>query len=130
MEPHDLESSPLFAGLSPTDRARCAELFETRELPAGSSLAKQGDFSYRFFIVLRGEVEVARDFETVARLGPGEFFGETGLVSRSRRNARVTATTRCVLASMMTWDFETMTAEFPEIAARVEAAVAERTPDD
>jgi CRP-like cAMP-binding protein len=126
MDATQLRSSALFEGLSATDLERCAELFEEREFPAGASLARQGDFAYRFFIVLRGEVEVNRDFETIATLGPGDFFGEVGLLTRARRNARVTARTRCVIASMMTWDFDTMTAELPEVGRRLEAAIAER----
>jgi CRP-like cAMP-binding protein len=127
MDAAHLQSSPLFEGLSGPELERCAERFEEREFPAGSSLARQGDFAYRFFVVVSGEVEVTRDFETIAVLGPGDFFGETGLVTGSRRNARVTARTRCVLASMMTWDFNAVTAAYPEIGARIEAALADRS---
>ena len=76
---------------------------------------------------VRHKVEVLRDFDHVAYLGPGEFFGEMGIVTGDRRNARVVAHDRCRLASMMTWEFQTMTEEFPEIAARVEAVINERS---
>ena len=80
-------------------------------------------------MILEGEVEIYRDFEFVARLGPGQFFGEAGLVTSDRRNARVTAATRSVLAWMMGWEFKTMTEELPVVAQRVEQAVAARSPE-
>jgi CRP/FNR family cyclic AMP-dependent transcriptional regulator len=117
---------PLFDGVSDDDLGRCADLFQEAELLQGSGMAKQDDFAYKFFVVLDGEVEVLRDFKHVARLGPGEFFGEMALVSGETRNARVVAATRCDVAWMMAWDFKTMSEEFPLIAGRIEKTVAER----
>ena len=117
---------PLFEGMSDTDLRRCAEMFQEAELLQGTGLAREGDFAYKFFVVLSGEVDVLRGFEPVARLGPGDFFGEMGLMSGERRNARVVAHTRCELAWMMAWDFKTMSEEFPEVAARIDDVVAAR----
>lgn len=129
MDAIDLGSLALFEGLSEEEVGRCADRFQQREFLAGSSLASQGDFAYKFFIVLDGDVEVHRDFEFVARLGPGDFFGEAGLVSGERRNARVTAKTRTVLAWVMGWDFTEMTNEFPPVAERIQTVIAERAAD-
>ena len=94
---------------------------------AGTVLAREGEFAYKFFVVLEGEVEIQREFEHIATLGPGEFFGEMGVIEGGRRNARVLATTRCKLAWMMIWDFDNMTKDHPEIAARIQAAVEGRS---
>lgn len=126
MQAEDIQSSALFEGLSPEELERCAAPFTEVEMVAGSSLAKQDDFAYKFFVVLEGDVDVHRDFKFVARMGPGDHFGEVALVRHEKRNARVTAHTRCRLGCMMSWDFKTMTEEFPTIAARIEAAVTER----
>jgi CRP-like cAMP-binding protein len=120
VDPAELRSVPLFEGLSDDDLARCAALFEERELLAGTPIIRETDFSYKFFVILEGEVEVRRSFEYVDRMGPGDFFGETGLITGARRNARVSAHTRCRLAFMLTWDFRAVTREFPEIARRIE----------
>jgi CRP-like cAMP-binding protein len=124
-----LQSLPLFQGIAEADLEDWATKFQTAEMLAGSSLAKQDDFAYRFFIVLEGEVEVFRDFKHVADLGPGEFFGEMGLLSGQRRNARVTAKTRVDIAWMMPWDFEQMTTDVPGISARISEVVATRNAD-
>ncbi len=126
MDVKRLQSLPLFQGIAEGDLADWAAKFQTAEMLAGSSLAKQDDFAYRFFVVLEGQVEVFRDFEHVADLGPGEFFGEMGLISGKRRNARVTAKTRVDIAWMMPWDFEQMTTDVPDIAARISEVVATR----
>ena len=126
----DVSSVALFEGLSEEEVGRCAGRFQQREFPAGSSLASEGDFAYKFFMVLDGEVEVHRDFEFVARLRPGDFFGEAGLVSGERRNARVTTKARTILAWIMGWDFTEMINEFPSVAERIETVIAERAADD
>jgi len=96
-----LSALPLFEGLTTEQQERCAALFRETQLLAGSGLAREGDFAYKFFVVLDGEVEILRDFEHVAHLGPGDFFGEMGLVSGDRRNARVVARSRCRVAWVM-----------------------------
>jgi CRP-like cAMP-binding protein len=126
MDASRLRVSSLFDGLSDSDVERCAAWFEETELPAGSRLVKEADYSYRFFVVLEGEVEVLHDFQRVRRLGPGDFFGELGVLSDSRRSAKVVALTRCAVARIMAWDFRTMLVEHPVIAARVEAAAEQR----
>lgn len=127
MEPERLRSVPLFDGLSDGELARCAGLMDERELLAGTPIIREGDFSYKFFVVLDGEVDVRRDFEHVAYVGPGGFVGEMGVTTGERRNARVWAHTRCRLAFMMTWDFRAVTEEFPVIGSRIEEEIARRT---
>lgn len=126
MEIDEFRSIALFDGLTDDELAQCIEPLKEFQLVAGSSLAKQDDYAYKFFIVLDGDVDVHRDFKFVASIGPGEFFGETALVNGEKRNARVTTHTRCRLACMMGWEFKTMTEQFPSVAAHIDAAVAER----
>ncbi len=127
MESNDLKSLPLFEGLDDEAVAACAAKFQETEMLAGSVLTREGEFAYKFFVVLDGDIEVQRDFQHVATLGPGEFFGEMGVIEHGRRNARVVAQTRCRLAWMPGWDFEQMTKDHPKVAARVRAAVEARS---
>lgn len=126
MDAAELRSTTLFDGLPDDALERCAQRFQEAELLAGSGLTREGDFSYKFFVILEGEVEVLRDFSHVADLGPGEFFGEMGLVTGTRRNARVVAKTPCRLAWVMSWDFDDMLRDEPEVAKRIEQIVEER----
>lgn len=126
MDANTVRELPLFEGLPEEVVDDCARRFEELELLAGTGLAREGDFAYKFFVVLDGEVEVQRDFTHVATLGPGDFFGEMGVLAGGRRNARVVATTRCRVGWMTAWAFESMLEDHPEVARRIDAVVAER----
>ncbi len=86
---------PIFAGL-PTPRLEAAAR-ELTEVPmaAGDVVIRQGDAADRFYLVADGELRVTqtRDAKPVElrRLGPGDVFGEIGLLNRSPRTATVTA---------------------------------------
>lgn len=58
-------------------------------VPAGSEVFAQGAAADRFFILVDGSVEVVRDGEPLATLGPGAFFGESALLVGGRRSASV-----------------------------------------
>jgi len=126
MDIEQIQSLELFAGLNADELALCAEPLMELNIVSGSSLAKQDDFAYKFFIVLEGEVDVHRDFKFVARMGPGEFFGERALIRGEKRNARVTARTHCRLACMMAWEFTALTDKLPVVAERINAVIDER----
>jgi cytochrome P450/CRP-like cAMP-binding protein len=70
--------------------------FTTRAYRPGEVIIRQGDAAAEFFVVTDGQVEVSRVASTgvggpVAQLGPGDYFGEMGLLSGALRNATVTA---------------------------------------
>jgi CRP/FNR family cyclic AMP-dependent transcriptional regulator len=121
-----LRCSPLFETLSDDELERWAAACEQTAFLDGANIAKEGEFAYRFYVVLEGEVEVLHGFDRVALLGIGDFFGEMGVMTASRRNARVTAHGRCTLASMVAWDFQELTGEFPEVARRIDEKVQQR----
>src|SRR5215831_4230942 len=60
-----------------------------------------------FFLVSDGKVEVIRADHEVARLGPGNFFGEVALISGEPRNATVVAESEVDAYLLGKSDFET-----------------------
>lgn len=68
-----------------------------------------------FFIIVDGEAGVSVDGTEVAKLGPGDHFGELTLVSNEARTATVTALTpvRCLV--MMFWDFRDFAKRNPDV---------------
>jgi NADH dehydrogenase len=75
------------------------ELFE-----AGQDIARQGDIGQRLYLIWSGEVDVIREeggeSKIVAKLGPGQHFGETSVFEGVRRTATVRAHTRVELLSI------------------------------
>jgi CRP-like cAMP-binding protein len=65
----------------------------------------EGGPSDRFYVILSGEVEVTQRGRMLRTEGPGEFFGEIGLLRNVLRTATVTATTACELLVVEQADF-------------------------
>jgi lipoyl-dependent peroxiredoxin subunit C len=69
---------------------------ETLTVAAGETIIAEGDAADRFFVIARGEVTVVRrspegEEIELATLGPGQFFGEVGILAETRRTASVRA---------------------------------------
>jgi len=60
------------------------------DLPPGVDVIVQGMPADSFYAVVAGRVLVHRDGKAVVHLGPGDSFGERGLLDRAPRNATVT----------------------------------------
>ena len=94
-----LVSSRLALALPRLDRAGLARVLprvQTQRVPARGVIVRQGDVADHFYIVARGRVEVVNhhprgDDIVLASLGPGEYFGEIGLLQGGRRTATVRA---------------------------------------
>ena len=126
VDAHDIEKVPLFADLRHKDRERIARWADAVDLPAGYSLLEEGRFPHEFFIVLDGQVEVTKDGEPLATLGPGDFFGEIALLEDERRTATVVATTPVRVAVMGAREFDSIVEQMPTVAARLDTVMRER----
>ena len=96
------------------------------DFPADRVIARQGEIGTGFFVIVEGMVRVIRDGNVVARLGPGEFFGELSILDGGPRIAQVAAEepTRCL--ALASWDFERVLREEPGVALSVLRVVAGR----
>jgi CRP/FNR family cyclic AMP-dependent transcriptional regulator len=68
-------------------------------------VVKQGDAADRFYVIVGGEAEVVSEYAereeiVLARLGPGEYFGEIGLLQNRPRTATVRAATALELLAL------------------------------
>lgn len=69
-----------------------------------------------FFIVAEGEASVSVDGSEVARIGPGDHFGELALIAEDARTATVTAVTRLRCHVIAFWDFRKFAKENPDVS--------------
>jgi CRP-like cAMP-binding protein len=127
MDEKRLKTVPLFESLSKQERKQVAHWADEVDISEGRHLADQGDFSYEFFVIEQGSAEVLRDGKHLADLGPGDFVGEMGLLAHTTRNATVVAKSPIVAVVMTGRDFREMAREMPEVAAKIQAAVEERS---
>ena len=101
-----------------------------RTFAAGSIVFDEGDPGDVLFVLQAGEVEISRvglmGRHPVARLGPGDFFGEMSVVVGEPRTARAVAVTECRLLELDAETLETMCVESPEIAIRIIQRLTDR----
>ncbi len=126
MDESELQGIPLFESLPRDQRRVVAQHADEIDVDEGTDLVRQGEFAYEFFVIESGGAEVLRDGEHIADLGPGDFLGEMGIVSKAVRNATVTATAASKVIVMSEQAFRSMSQSNPDIASRIEAAVEER----
>jgi CRP/FNR family transcriptional regulator, cyclic AMP receptor protein len=121
-----LKGIPLFAGLNRKERRALAQRADEVELERGRKIVREGEWPYEFFAIEQGTAEVRRGDQLLAELGPGDFFGEMGLVGDTRRNATVTATSPLTVIVMTGKAFRQTAREMPEVASKIRAAIEER----
>ncbi len=128
MDPARLKSIRLFEQF-PDDRLRqIAPFADETSVPEGERLVREGDFSYNLIGIEEGTAEVTREGEHVGELGPGDFFGEIGLMERSLRTATVTATSPMRLITLTSWELRRMEKDMPEAIDQIRQAADERRP--
>jgi CRP-like cAMP-binding protein len=80
---------------------------------------------FGFFILDEGEASVSVGGTEVARLHPGDYFGELSLISESARTATVTALTPITCFVIEPWDFRDLVKGSPETAWKLLQHVAD-----
>ena len=93
-----LEASPLFAALTRPGIEQLAAAATESDVAAGAIVVSQGEEADAVYLIVDGTVEVTAHGRApgdviVADLGPGEYFGEIGLLEGAPRNATCQATT-------------------------------------
>jgi CRP-like cAMP-binding protein len=126
LDASQLKSIPLFQTVSDGELAEIAPFADETAVEAGTQLVREGDFSYEFFAIEEGEAEVTRGGEQLATLGPGDFFGEIGVLERDLRTASVVAKTEMRLVTLTGWDMKRMDKAMPQAVARIRDVLEQR----
>jgi CRP-like cAMP-binding protein len=117
---------PIFAKLEPRSLDAVATLARVVRVPAGTMLLREGEPAESFYVIVNGTVHVERLGRFVRSMSDGGFLGEVALMEGTERTATATCTTACELLELGSFEFGRVMATFPDVRARVEAAVARR----
>jgi len=126
-----LKSVPLFSSF-PDDQLRMlATVVARRSAPRSSVIMAAGDATDSLYIVISGRLKVmmgdADGKEVILSLiGPGEFFGEMGLIDESPRSASVVTIEPCELLQVSKRDFRKCLQENFEISMAVMKGLVRR----
>lgn len=92
----------------------------------GETILRAGDKGREFYIVRRGDVAIRIADRELARLGPGQFFGELALLTGKERHATVIAVSECEVFEVDEKMFKDVLVGQPAIAEEISRIVAER----
>jgi CRP-like cAMP-binding protein len=126
MDPARLKQLPLFAELDDAERAEVADCARELSVEAGTMLATEGENAYELFVIESGEAEVRKRGEVIRSLGPGDAFGEIGLLATGTRTASIEAKTPMKLVAIFSREFKQIEARMPRIAEDLRASMRER----
>jgi small-conductance mechanosensitive channel len=124
-----LDVAPLFATLTSQERSAIAETLKPGLYEEGEAVLHKGTVLKSLFIVGRGVLSV-RSGEgpeiEVMRFGPGDHFGEIGLLTGTPAFANITALTSVVVYEFTKADLMPILETRPQIAHELSHALAER----
>jgi CRP/FNR family cyclic AMP-dependent transcriptional regulator len=126
-----LKAVPLFSSC-PDEQLRMLAAVVTRKSVARSTtVMASGDTTDSLYIVLSGRLKVLMSDSDgkeviLSILGPGEFFGEMGLIDDSPRSASVVAIEPCELLSIAKRDFKKCLQENFEMSMAVMRGLVRR----
>jgi CRP-like cAMP-binding protein len=117
---------PIFAKLDARSLEAIASLARIVSMPARSVLMDEDEPAESFYVIVSGTVHVERNGAFVRSMSEGGFLGEIALVEDTTHTATVTCTTACEFVQLGGHEFGRVMARFPDVRARVDAAVARR----
>jgi CRP-like cAMP-binding protein len=126
MDEAKLRDIPLFSKLSRKERKLLALRADEVDVPSGKLVCRQGDSANELYVIEQGTAKVVRDGQYLDELGPGDFFGEMGLVDDAPRNANVIATTPLTLMILTGAVLRELERDHPKLAARIDATIEQR----
>ncbi len=127
MDTSRLKTLPLFESVPDEDLEKISPFVSEVSVSEGKPLVTEGDYAYEFMAIEEGTAEVRRGDEKLAELGPGDFFGEMGLLGDDRRNATVVATSPMRLLTLDQWDMKRLEKAAPTAAERIRSKARARS---
>ena len=125
MDKTRLREIPLFADLDDQDLDVIAAFAEEKSAGSGQVLVREGDFSDALIAIEEGTADVEKHGERIAALGPGDFFGEVGMVSSEMRGATVRASSAMRYLTLTTFDFKRVR-KLPGVQERIDRTIDAR----
>jgi len=126
-----LKSVPMFGSFAPEQLRALATMVTRRSASRGTAVMREGDAVDCLYIVVFGRLKVMMGEvdgkETILSiLGPGEFFGEMGLIDDNPRSASVIAIEPCELLAITKRAFRKCLVENSDLAMAVMRVLVRR----
>jgi CRP/FNR family transcriptional regulator, cyclic AMP receptor protein len=118
---------PDFADLPTEELDELTAAMSEVEVEAGATVITVDDYGTAIYFIDEGTAEVLDDGDEAPQaLGPGDTFGEIGLLLTGQRTATVVARTPMRLLSLSGQNFERIRARVPEVEGSLRRLGIER----
>lgn len=114
-----LKRVSLFKDLNFAELLKLVPEFEAMECKPGENLCEQGEEADVLFVIQSGEVEVHQDGQALSVAGPGDCFGEMGLVDATPRSSTVTSREACSVLALHRDAFLGLLRREPELGCKL-----------
>jgi len=126
-----LKAVPLFASFPEEQLRMLTTMVSRRSAARGTTIMAGGDATDSLYIVLSGRLKVMMSDSDgkeviLTILGPGEIFGEMGLIDDEPRSASVVSIEPCELLSLSKRDFKKCMSDNHEMAMHVMRGLVKR----
>ena len=127
MDVSQLKRIPLFQDVSDEALNQVSTFARAEEFPEGTEIVKEGGYSNDFYAIEEGTAKVEREGTKLADLGPGDVFGEQGLLEKQERSATVIATSPIKVIKIEHWELSRMKSSMPEVVEQLAKQVEDRS---
>lgn len=126
-----LHSIPMFAGVPDAQLEAIARVTQHRKAPRHAAIVRAGDHTDSLYVIVSGSAKVLNSDADgreviITLLGPGEFFGEMGLIDGSPRSADVVANEPCELLVIGKADFKRCLADNFDLCLNIMKSLVQR----
>lgn len=127
MDPDHLKTIPLFSSLSDKALDTVSVFASETSVSTGKRLVHEGDYSYDLIVIESGTADVIKAGKVIGSLGPGDVFGEMGMLSGGKRTADVIATSSMRLITLSNSDLKRISTE---VSDQLQSLVKQRQKPD
>ena len=121
-----LEKVPLFRGCAPDVVERLADATAEFDFAADQAIVQQGQVGNGLYIVVEGGARIVAGSDELARMGPGDFFGELSVIDQRPRAASAFAVGPTTCLALASWDLVAVLEKDPQLAMNLLQELAGR----
>jgi CRP/FNR family transcriptional regulator, cyclic AMP receptor protein len=114
-----LAAVPLLRSCTKRELERVARAADEVQLDAGRKVVEEGHPGNECYVVISGTAEVTRDGNVLAKIGPGDHFGELAVLDGGPRTATVTSTSDMMLLVIGRREFSALLEDVPGLSHKV-----------
>lgn len=125
--PYPISGFPIFSELQSADIRMIEKKVRLHEVKKGEMVYQRGESAQAFFLILTGRFRVmGEDGNLINYLHPGEYFGETSILTNSSHSATVEAQNDSIVYQIAREDFVELVKEIPSLSLHISRTLGRR----